>query len=442
MLFLLLFPWLAAAEIHPATKLQCQQFQEQLKADPKITTGAITVPVSYKTPNGQKIQIFYWVRKSLRSTKLPPLLLLHGGVGGNSSNLYTWKAVMDAYPGEVVGIDHRGEGCSNYFSYARPYTAFAEVSIENTVLDLESLRQTKFSGKKWRLFGQSRGSAIGHRYLARFPEALESVNLHGLAMQNERDIVDYSVQRSLFNARAGRTFYSKYPAAGKVIDSIREWLKTTPECFKINFEQADLPVERRPEVCGVIAVDAFSGKMSAMAGWEAFAKSLVELQAADGTLNTEGARKLLQANLDSSLYVKFLSYILGTNSQEFHAPDFDSLSRISRIPAIANAPLSEGRFIYEAMYPIFKRLYPGRFKAAHVVYPFEEITRDLLARKQQGKPLPVRLFYGEYDPVAGPEAFTYEKQAFRGVADFIFIPASSHDGWKTHPDVAKVLTKE
>ncbi len=429
--------------INPVTAKQCEQLKTQLAANAKIKTGILDVPLTYKPQSEKTIPMFYWVREKLQAdTQYPPLLLIHGGVGGNSSGLLAWPAIINNYPGDVVSLDLRGEGCSNYFGYNEKYTAYQSVTIDATIKDLEKLRQHLYSNKRWRIFGQSRGSAIGHRYLESFPGALESVHVHGLAMMSEKDYPQYSIQRSFFNARAGRTFYGMFPQAGKVIDDIRTWLTQEPECFSVNYALMDLPVDQQPKVCGADVVDAFSGRLGGFGGWPAFAKSLEALQdATTGQLNKAGARQVLQSALDSSLYIRYMGYILGANSQEFHAPDMKILNQIENVPEINTAPLSEGRFILKVAFPLYRAAHGDDVTATHRFYDFGRVQMALYKRKLKNDPLRVRVYMSEYDPVAGPEAFKHEQKKLKGLAEFVLIEKSAHDGWKTHADVAEALMK-
>ena len=434
---------LVQMEKNTATAKQCDQFKSQLATNAKVKTGTLQVPLKYNPSSKNQISLFYWVREKLQSeTQYPPLLLIHGGVGGNSSGMFTWTAVMNSYPGDIVSLDLRGEGCSNYFGYNEKYSEYRSVTIDATVKDLERLRAHLYGNKRWRIFGQSRGSAIGHRYLESYPGSLESVHVHGLAMMSETDYPKYSVQRSYFNARAGRTFYSLYPQAGQVIDQIRTLLLSEPECFSVNYALLDLPINQQPQVCGADVVDAFSGRLGGFAGWEGFAKSLVALVDESGQLNKVGARQLIQSSLDSSLYIRYLGYIFGTNSQEFHAPDIKTLKQIEQIPEINNAPLSEGRFILNVAFPLYKSVHGDQVIATHRFYDFARVRKSLQKCILKNDQLRVKVYMSEYDPVAGPEAFQYEQQKLQGVADFILIEKSAHDGWKTHPQVSEELLKK
>lgn len=438
----MLSPFLVFAqntEMNPFTRKQCEDFKKQLAADARVTVSELQVPKNYKFPHKEKINLMYWTRAALvETTQYPPLLLIHGGVGGNSSGLFTWKKIMDEYPGTIVSLDLRGEGCSNFFKYLRPANQFGDVTIQATVQDLEVLRKTLYGEKRWRIFGQSRGSAIAHRYLERFPDSLESVHAHGLAMQDRQGFEEYSITRSKFNARAGRTFYSLHPEAGAVIEEIRQLLSANQHCLTVNYGADELEASARPQICGPQLVDAFSGRLSSMSGWKTFADSLIALKSS-GTLDFEGAKKLLQTTIDSSLYVRYGHYIYGTNTLEFNAPDPKVLQAIDQDADLASAPLSEGRFILHVMYPLYVKMFGDNVCGSHQHYHFGKVRHSILKRKLMKDPLNVRVYMSEYDPVAGPEAFDYEKAQLSGHAQFTYIEKSAHDGWKTHPQVADDL---
>lgn len=433
------------ANMNPTTASQCETFKKQLSENPRVQVGQLQVPLAYsqtKQNSQNQINVMYWTRKPLQSqtSEFPPLLLIHGGVGGNSSGFFTWKPIMENYPGMIISLDLRGEGCSNFFPYNQNYLSFRDVTLEATVRDLELLREKIIPGKQWRIFGQSRGSAIVHRYLEMFPDSLESVHAHGLAMQNKNGYENYSLNRSLFNARTGQVFYEKYPSAGQVIDEIRDWLTHDQQCFTLNYAVGEMEASKRPKVCGAKVVHAFSGRLSAMSGWKAFAESLVAVKNSETQkINTEEAKKLLQSALDSSLYTRFMGYIFGTNSLEFHAPDIAVLEKAMAHPFLQTAKLSEGHFILQVAYPIYEQLHGSFLKANHIPYDFDKVRKSIENRKNTSQPLDVFVYMSSWDPVAAPEAFDDEKEELKDSAQFILIPESAHDGWKTHPQVVERL---
>lgn len=438
--------WSQNSTMNPFTRKQCEDFKASLTADSRVQVGQFSVPRNYNNQGNatsqEQINLMYWMRPSLGgNTEFPPLLLIHGGVGGNSNGMFTWKKIMDEYPGPVVSLDLRGEGCSNFFNYLRSASEFGDVTIEATLRDLEALRKKLFGETRWRVFGQSRGSAIVHRYIESYPSSLESAFAHGLAMQTQEGYKNYSLSRSHFNARAGRTFYAKFPEAAKVIEEIRLLLKTKSICLTLNFGANELDPSQRPQVCGAQLVDAFSGRMSGMGGWKGFADSLLKLKA-NGTLDEEGAKNLLQTTLDSSLYVRYGNYIFGTNTLEFHAPDPQVLKTIKNDPVLAASPLSEGRFIAEVIYPIYVKMFGDNVSGSHRPYDFARVVRNIEERKSSGNPLRFTVYMSEHDPVAGPEAFEDEKRLLGASTTFVYIPNTSHDGWKQDPVVANDLLEK
>lgn len=429
---------------HPITAQQCATFKTQLQARQDIATHELIVPRQrFNRPSGQppaETKIFFWTRQAQSpASSFPPLLLIHGGVGGQSSAMLQWKSVIDQYPGLVVVPDLRGEGCSNDFAYAQRPEAFAHVSIEETLHDLEEIRRS-LGLQRWRIFGQSRGSAIVHRYLAFAPDSIESAIAHGLAMLSSSEYPDYSITRSRFSVRAGREFVRLHPKTDAILRALR--LRFANECFAVNFELSADPALPQDfvTVCGEHVVDALSGRLGARSGWGNLAQQLEELSLVDGQLDIVKARRLLQNALDTSLYTRFMSYILGTNSLEFHAPDFSRLAEIALDPFMSSAPLSEGRFIHEVIRPLWQTRYPGPLaRADHKPYPFAQVRSALEQRQRAGDPLRVNVFMGDFDPVAGPEAFSTEMAEWQGVANFHLLPNSAHDGWRTEAAVANVI---
>lgn len=431
------------------TQKRCQDFKAQLAVNKQIQQKQLQVSKFHKS-GAEKITLFYWIRPALANDKsYAPLLLIHGGPGSNSAKYSTWKSILDKYPGDVVSLDLRGEGCSNFFNYDLDYLEYKSFSSNLLIVeDLEALRKELYGpSTQWRVFGQSRGSMIAHRYFELYPDAFESLSVHGFAMQSDEGFANYSITRSFFNARAGKYFVNAYPESLEILSKLRKWLRQSGQniCFNLNFNLQNLPPGQQPQICGEGVVDAFSGKLSDYSKWSALDQSLksILIYTPDGAsaIHPTKAMQLIQSTLNDSLYVQYMNYILGTNSQDVSAPDPFMLKILPSFPDLANAPLSEGRFIIDMIYPLYVRYFGSNFRAGFTSYNFAKVISYLQNRQSQGRPFEFNIFISKYDPVAGPEAYDFERQQLGKLARFIDLTNSAHEGWFTEAVVADTLLK-
>ncbi len=103
----------------------------------------------------------------------PPLVIVHGGPGGNYLSLQVFESLAPAF--RVVLYDQRGTGESDRFPIAgEDPQALARLSAAENVEDLEALRQ-KLGAERLSLLGHSWGGALAVLYAAAYPEHVEKL---------------------------------------------------------------------------------------------------------------------------------------------------------------------------------------------------------------------------------------------------------------------------
>jgi pimeloyl-ACP methyl ester carboxylesterase len=421
------------------TLAQCNEFKKLAAQDPKIITGTFQVPFSYQSEKGKKISIFYWLRKGINPNK-PPVLLIHGGPGGNSWRYYsTFKNVP--YTGDIIAIDNRNEGCSHVMDYKFQPEQYENFRSRWIVRDLETLRTLLYGAQsQWRIFGQSRGVTIAHHYLEMFPQSLESVQTHGFALATPQTMINYTYYRSLFNARGSSRFFQKFPHVQSVYLKAQDYFKKNKICLPINLGQQDLPIPQRPLVCGSLITDAISYKLSNYTRWPDIAASLATLQNPDGSLNPQKATTLFQAELNGNIYVGHMNYIMGTNGRDVASPSPQTFKAVTTNPEIMNALISEGRFVALAVYPAYLASGGKPFKASVDMINFEQVRKNLHAYEVKNKrKLPFILFSSLYDTIAGPELYFEEVKNLFPFVQLFPLSNSGHEGWDTEPKVREII---
>lgn len=418
----------------------CNKFVSQVKSENLVETSLIQVPLDYSDKNSkQKMNVFYWQRKGTNPSKVP-VLLIHGGPGGNSWRYYNAQK-KSSYEGDIVAMDNRNEGCSHVKAYDDLPDAYDKFRARNIVRDLEALR-IKLYGKnsKWRIFGQSRGTTISHYYLEMFPESLESVQTHGGAMTTAKTAEKYTLQRSYFNARGSQRFALKFPEGAEVVRTAKKYFQDQGICLPMNLGMMNLPISERPTVCGALITDSISYKLSNYARWKDLSDSLTALKLPDGSLDTKKVVDNFQKEIDGNIYVQYMNYILGTNSRDNGSPAPRNFQAINNDRELQKALISEGRFVANAVYPAYLSLGYPRVLGSSDQLDFNNVKSFLKNYEaKNSQKFKLTIFSSYFDTIGGPEMYVEEKQILGEYVDFKILPNSGHEGWGTEKEILDLI---
>lgn len=97
----------------------------------------------------------------------PPLVLMHGGPGGDSTTMAPFRALADEFT--LVFYDHRGNGHSECDD-------IASMTWDNLTADAEAIR-SRLGFEHWAVLGHSFGGMVAMEYALRYPEALDHLLL-------------------------------------------------------------------------------------------------------------------------------------------------------------------------------------------------------------------------------------------------------------------------
>ncbi len=143
--------------------MDCKVFDDQWFNEPEYAEEGY-IPYTYEGNNTYKL----WYGKVGSGSK-PPILVLHGGPGGNHYNLVSFQAL--ASERAVIFYDQLGCGNSDRPDVDILWNAeryFEEAEIVRKGLDL----------KKFHLVGHSWGTTIAAAIAAKHPEGILSLSLH------------------------------------------------------------------------------------------------------------------------------------------------------------------------------------------------------------------------------------------------------------------------
>lgn len=165
---------------------KCAAFRAQLPSDFK--QGFITYSEG-EEPSTRTVKVFYYGR-----WKSNPLVFVNGGPGNSSWKFFdTLKESLNREPIDFLFFDQKGTGCSSPppALLEANYPLWAKYGSDGHAVDIEQLRAKLHLGKQITVFGQSFGSKVALRYLARYPRSTRAVVIHGDSfVSDEATIVD------------------------------------------------------------------------------------------------------------------------------------------------------------------------------------------------------------------------------------------------------------
>lgn len=202
--------WFAQPGPAASQTLMEQRCRLEVESTPAVFAycATLTVPENPDEPNGPSVELFVARIPSSSATPRPdPLVLINGGPGGSSVDLYLQaRGAFDSArrDRDLILLDQRGTGRSAAgFSCHVPEdlaleTAGSEAlerfvddclaSLDHdprfyttsvAVRDLERLRAA-LGVAQWNLYGVSYGTRVAQHYLRRFPEATRAAVLDGV----------------------------------------------------------------------------------------------------------------------------------------------------------------------------------------------------------------------------------------------------------------------
>lgn len=262
---------------------ECALFKGILDDDKDFSYSFISVPTDPDSASGRKINVFYYHR-AVEDADATPVIFFNGGPSGDSHSSY--QAMKDRISDTNhpwVFIDQRGTGCSDSYPEIEKDAEFADLAkwgSTGIISDAEQIRKELYGDKKWKVFGQSYGALIGHRYVELYPDSLHSVHAHGYAQLESN--YEWKKERHLSQKYVLDEYLKKFPSDRIRFDSIAKHLDSGA-CYTYKEE----------EICGREAFDPMSIYLGFTLRWEEIHEVLGIIVESDGTIDHEKLGRLV-----------------------------------------------------------------------------------------------------------------------------------------------------
>ncbi len=395
--------------------------------------GYVTVPEDWGDPGGRKIRVFYY--GNIEDETQTPIIYFNGGPGQDShSSSGRFQTVEAAKTKTIIFMDQRGTGCSS--PYPAELTAAAASRLvhygsRSIVKDAEAVRKELFGDKKWKVFSQSYGGLIAHRYAAVAPGGLDGIYVHGFAVMSSWGEL-YKL-RMLSQKRIAENYFSKAPGDRRRLEQIKAQI-ADDTCF-----QGD-----NTRVCGAGVIDSLSLMLGLPSQWGQIHGLIGSLLDADGKLKSAALRAyaegMIRGNLDQTSMPGALITRIEMNDRVQQNQCAAALGLLRKEGYdLADWPLNECRF-FASLSSLSQT--DAVVEVINGVTAFDPLTlEDVAAGLRRNPELKIHLYSGGLDAYAPLEIFKEESQVLGPAVTYKNLPDTGHDGYWMETEIWDDLGK-
>lgn len=432
----------------PLTQTYCQKFERYL-ASQGFEYGVVEVPEDYENPQGSKINVFFYRQKNIPGT---PIAVFNGGPG--SSSHMTFQALREQQARRsqwekipFVYIDQRGTGCSTPYPVIidqNDFSRVAKYASRSIVRDSEAIRQKLYGDKPWKLFGQSYGGQIVHRYIVDYPKSIVSAHIHGSAVGVYGE--EGFLRRIKSQHRVIEEYLRRFPEDREVLNKLSRDLNDK-SCFP--YKTGDTNIN----FCGPIIVHHLVKSLGFTDQWTSLHTWLADFLTPSGELNTSVLQDFVNQDVgpiaatDQTAWSSTISLIImqvdfaegGLTVNNCRAVEAKIRSEVAeRKPW----QIDECRHVLNQVFSDEELEFETLLEKSVAEAPADVISIEALreAIDQNGLAGKVYLYSGEHDTFVPRELFAEEVSALGARVRYHHFQSSGHEGF-LEPLVWKNLLK-
>ena len=428
----------------PASGAECFQFIKSLP--PEYTWSTLVVPEDASNPTGPQTRVFYYSRPAEGHPFNfgTPLIYFNGGPGMHS---HTSSAMLDKIVEyrkiPLIFLDQRGTGCSQ--KLPAEDTRKLHYRSRGIVQDAEAIRKRLLGpDRKWRIFGQSFGGLVVHRYLEIAPEGVDAAISHGMSVMKDSTTAFYN--RISMQAWLLKCYFVLYPQDEELLAGIKRSLLKNKEVSLV-FSQQDIRAYKAmgisiqdlkiPSDLAVELLNAYYIALSFYNHWPLLHEELVQLSTSEGALTFKNY---------PLLFSFFSSDLESASVLAEHMADVDLLVTCDAILAnnreLFKDSLNECNFYFAKMH--FLLLLAPHFESqlsASSQTPVDPISLERIAEQLKLHPtLQFHLYSSLFDGLVPHTTFDEEAKILGDRIHYVRLHGSGHEGYITEPEIAKQVT--
>ncbi len=402
----------------------CTDFKNEIPAF--FIRGSIEVPENWDQPHGQKISVFYYGQTHIKHKSETPVVFFNGGPSQSSHipfGQFQTNAKSSLVP--IIYIDQRGTGCSSPYPDTQDKDFLSRMQnygSRSIVKDAEALRSHLLGQqKKWKVFGQSYGGFIAHRYLEIAPEGIAVIYAHGNSLMADWRL--FYKYRLLSQKRITENYFAKAPKDRDLIINLKKQIPDT-QCF----ENTSI------KICGAAVIDATVLLLGFPSSWADLHGSLKSLLNSDGVIIQNRLKNFVQNFIFNAFSYNPVPLALIAKLELNSNDDSDQCSEaIKQLKADGENPdswlLNECRLTQSIQYlqtTDDDSLLIEKFKIKDPI-SLKTIEQNLTTYKN----IQFYLYSGELDAYVPKETFNSEANQLKHLKNFHYknFETSGHDGY-------------
>lgn len=394
------------------------------------------------------ISVFYYYRKT--NAFRNPVIFFNGGPGYTSHGLEGVfelnKTKMSAGKNidvDYIYMDQRGTGCSTGFPIGTSPEAIEKLKWYGSagmVQDAEEIRKRLIGTRKWKVFGQSFGAHVVHRYIQMYPQSIAKAFAHGYT-EGLSDL-DFLTGRIGSQARVLEAYFKKNPTDRSRLQLLNMHLADEDICFK----------KKNVKYCGYEILTPLVYLLSFRDRWNDLHEALVKMVPEN---------KVDEAGLES--YVENMSSTTPTynnvaHTVESHLQKYSIALNFIGLYDVDNSPIDSVKcqLVYDRLQKTYN-LMPSQMLLDECKAPTQFRYQDQIANILRTKinaseiryltldelksnltkyKIPFYLYSGETDCLIPKEFFQPELKTLGKLVQYTNFPNSGHEGFLSE---AKIL---
>lgn len=407
--------------------------------------GWLDVPENYENPNSSPmIKVFYYGPKGDFAEHVA---FYNGGPGSDSH--YNFKLFDKSFQNfnlsqDKVGfvyIDQRGNGCSS------PYPNVDTTNNEQMnadilrlryygstgiVHDSEAIRKHLFGDKKWKIFGQSYGAFIVHRYVTLFPDSVLSAYAHANAINS--NALERLTERIYSQYRVMEMYLQIYPQDRNRIYALSSLLENKNLCFDDKINKSDF--------CGKEVLQLLISYLGFSNNWSKLNSLLIQFVPDGSSLSSSVEKAAIQKFIDdtSDLEPNYAGYnfamtVISYYDRNIINSNYDNCKLVYQKISEKYHVDSNKILISECLSGIQFQIQSKKYDRIVSLFQSSGINNDHLTLENfknsllKLKPEQFHLYSGERDTYVPKANFTEELTSLGSLLTYTHFPNTGHEGF-------------
>lgn len=409
----------------------------------KYSYGWVESPENPLASNSPKLKIFYI--KPLKMTD-NVIAFYNGGPG---SSVHSSFALLETYlihkglqdKISFIYIDQRGNGCSSGYpvekfqnspeATIRRLTWYGSTGI---VYDSEAVRKKILGDQPWKVFGQSYGAYIVHRYISLFPQSLKAAYAHANAISD--DSLDRFTYRIESQIRMSEEYFKTHPDDKLPYVTLKRFLSANKDyCVET--------AVYKQKYCGLEIAEYLNYSLGFKDSWS-YLNFLLSKWVQNGIVIHEEILNELNANGDEPQDSRAIAFaVIGYFDRNIAGGSKDNcLAVLNRLKAqnVFEADTS----IHECLGSVQYSYTNESREQVAAVLGYQQDLMSYTKLKENLKLMPLRSFYlysGALDTFVPPKTFDKELSFISDLINYTHFTNSGHEGFYSEDQVWQDLVK-